>query len=253
MRITVLGSGTIALSARRGCAGYYVEAGQARVLMDCGPGSARRLAELDVPWQTVTHVALTHFHIDHHADLPAIIFAWRYGQLPARSVPIDIIGPQGTRILIERLAAAHGEWVLQPGFEVRITELDPGAAFDLGGAALAATKVPHTPESMAYSITEGTRRLVYSGDTGFDPAFAEWARGCDLLVLECSLPQSMAIAEHLTPEQCGEIARLAQPRMLALTHLYPPVESVDIAALVAASYNGPLVVAHDGWRMTIGD
>jgi len=221
--------------------------------MDCGAGTARRLAELGIPWQDITHVALTHFHIDHHQDLPSIIFAWKYGQLPPRSAPIDIIGPVGTQELLQRLAAAYGEWLTAPGFEVRITELAPGAAVELEGARLDCAKVPHTPESIAYSITEGSRRLVYSGDTGFDPGFAEWSRGCDLLVLECSLPQSMAIVEHLTPEQCGEIARLAEPRRLVLTHLYPPVESVDIAALVAAKYGGPIVIAHDGWHTEIED
>src|SRR5207244_1572444 len=129
-----------------------------------------------------------------------------------------------------------------------ITELAPGASHDLGGATLSCTKVPHTPESVAYSITENSRRLVYSADTGFDPAFATWARGCDLLVLECSLPTSMAIAEHLTPEQCGEIGLRAAPRRMVLTHLYPPVEAVDIPALVAAKYPGPLEIAWDGWR-----
>lgn len=221
--------------------------------MDCGSGTTRRLAELGLPWQDITHVALTHFHIDHHADLPTLIFAWKYGQLPARSAPIDIIGPVGTRALLERLAFAYGEWVTAPGFEVRVTELEPGASFDAAGCRLDCVKVPHTPESVAYSFTEGSRRFVYSGDTGFDPAFAQWAERCDLLVLECSLPQSMAIPEHLTPEQCGEIARLARPRMLALTHLYPPVEWVDLAAIVAAKYDGPLVIAHDGWRLELGD
>ncbi len=195
--------------------------------------------------------ALTHFHIDHHQDLPSIIFAWKYGQLPPRSEPVDVIGPVGTQSLLERLAAAYGDWVLNPGFPVRVTELAPGASVDLGGARLDCLKVPHTPESMAYSITEGARRLVYSGDTGFDAAFAQWAHGCDVLVLECSLPQSMAIVEHLTPEQCGELARLAQPRQLVLTHLYPPVESVDIAALVAATYGGSQILAHDGLRVAI--
>ena len=94
---------------------------------------------------------------------------------------------------------------------------------------------------------------MYSGDTGFSPEFAGWARGCDLLVLECSLPQSMAIVEHLTPEQCGEIAHLAEPKQLVLTHLYPPVESVDIATVVAAKYGGPTIIAHDGWRTALGD
>ena len=69
MRLTVLGTGTIAFSPTRSCAGYYIEAGNAKVLVDCGAGTARRLAELEVPWREITHVALTHFHIDHHADL----------------------------------------------------------------------------------------------------------------------------------------------------------------------------------------
>lgn len=253
MRLTVLGTGTIALSPTRSCSGYYVEAGEARLLMDCGAGVCRRLAELEIPWQTLTHVAITHFHIDHHSDLPTLLFAWKYGMLPPRSEPIEIIGPLGIRDLLAKLSATHGEWVLAPGYEVRITELPPGESFDLGGARLDCTKVPHTPESVAYSITAGSRRLVYSGDTGFDAGFAEWARGCDALVLECSLPETMAIPEHLTPQQCGEMARLAAPRTLVLTHLYPPVEYVDIAAIVASKFTGRLVVAHDGWRTSFED
>jgi len=253
MLLRVLGTGTIAFSPARSCSGYYVEAGAARLLMDCGSGITRRLAELSIPWQEISHVALSHFHLDHHADLPSVIFAWKYGMLPARSAPIDVVGPVGTKDLFARLAAAYGDWVTAPGFEVRITELPPGGTLDLGGATLGCTKVPHTPESMAYSITENGRRLVYSGDTGFDAAFTQWAHGCELLVLECSLPQSMAIAEHLTPEQCGEIARLAEPRRLVLSHLYPPVESLDIAAIVAAKYSGPVVIAHDGWTTELQD
>lgn len=253
MRLTVLGTGTIAFDARRSCSSYYVEAGSARVLMDCGSGTTRRLAELGIPWQQITHIVISHFHIDHHQDLPSVLFAWKYGQLPPRSTPVDIIGPAGTKALLERLAAAYGEWVLAPGYEVRITEIPAGGSLDLGGATLACTKVPHTPESVAYSITENSRRLVYSADTGFDPAFAAWAKGCDLLVLECSLPQAMAIPEHLTPEQCGEIAGLAAPARLALTHLYPPVESVDIAGIVKSKWAGPLVIAHDGWSTTLGE
>jgi len=253
VKLTVLGTGTIAFSPKRSCAAYYVEAGDARVLMDCGSGTTRRLAELVIPWQTLTHVVLSHFHIDHHQDLPTLIFAGKYGMLPPRSAPLHVVGPVGTADLLQRLAAAYGDWVTAPGYEIRITELTPGMMFDLGGAWLEPFKVPHTPESVAYSITENSRRLVYSADTGFDPAFAEWARQCDLLVLECSLPQTMAIPEHLTPEQCAEIARRAEPKRLALTHLYPPVESVDIAGIIGRQYHGPMVIAHDGWSTTFED
>src|SRR5207247_7933761 len=93
MRLTVLGTGTIAFSPRRSCSGYYVEAGAARILMDCGSGTTRRLAELGIDWPAITHVVLSHFHIDPHADLPRVVFAWKYGILPPRSSPVDIIGP----------------------------------------------------------------------------------------------------------------------------------------------------------------
>lgn len=253
MRFTALGTGTIALSAARSCAAYYVEAGDARLLMDCGSGTARRLVERGVDWSRITHVALTHFHIDHHGDLPTIIFAWKYGQLPARTAPLAVIGPVGTRALLDRLAAAYGDWVTAPGFPVQVTELAPGGIHDLGGATLACTKVPHTEESVAYSVTRGTHRIVYSGDTGFDAAFAEWSHGCDLMVLECSLPATMAIQEHLTPEQCGELAALAAPGRLLLSHLYPPVETVDVAAIVSERFHGTVEIAHDGWQTDIGD
>jgi ribonuclease BN (tRNA processing enzyme) len=248
MRLTALGTGTIALHAARSCAAYWVEHGDVRLLLDCGPGTTRRLPELALPWPMVTHVALSHFHIDHHGDLPPLLFALRYGILPARAAPLTIVGPVGTQGLLERLAAAHGAWVLAPGFPLQVVELAPGAAAELGsGVQLATAKVPHTAESMAYSITAGARRLVYTGDTGFDPAVGEWARGCDVLLCECSLPDSMAIVEHLTPAQCGALAEIAEPGRLVLTHLYPPVESVDIAAEVSARFGGPTVVAHDGW------
>ncbi len=252
MRLTTLGTGTIALAPTRACAGYLVEAGDVRLLLDCGSGVARRLAELALPWPAITHVALSHFHIDHHGDLPTLIFACRYGILPPRTAPLTVIGPAGTSDLFRRLADAYGPWMLDPGFPLEVVELAPATPLPIGkDLVLEAFKVPHTPESVAYSVTAGARRLVYTGDTGYFPALAEWASGCDVLLCECSLPEAMAIAEHLTPEQCGALAELAGPRRLVLTHFYPPVETAEIQAAVAARYTGPLLVARDGWQTEI--
>jgi len=254
MRLTALGTGTVALSRERSCAGYLLEAGAVRLLLDCGSGITHRLAELGDRWQSITHVALTHFHIDHHGDLPTLVFAWKYGMLPARAAPVDILGPVGTGALLERLAAAYGEWLTAPGFPVTVRELTPGDAIDLGSELrLRCSAVPHAPESMAYSMERGGRRIVYTGDTGPSESLAAWARGCDLLLCECSLPASMGIAEHLTPEQCGDLAAAAAPKQLALTHFYPPVEHEDIGAIVAARYGGPVTLAFDGWYVDIED
>jgi ribonuclease BN (tRNA processing enzyme) len=65
----------------------------------------------------------------------------------------------------------------------------------------------------------------------------------------------MGIPEHLTPEQCGELAAAAAPKELALTHFYPPVEQVDVRALVGARYAGPVTLAVDGreWHFETED
>ncbi|MFL5612136.1 MAG: MBL fold metallo-hydrolase [Gemmatimonadaceae bacterium] len=253
-RFTTLGTGTVALNGERSCSGYLYEADDVQLLLDCGSGITRRLAELGAAWPTITHVALTHFHIDHHGDFPTLVFAWKYGQLPARSQTLVVIGPVGTRALLDRLAVAYGDWLLDPGFFIDLREIATGETIALSDSVrLSALKVPHTPESVAYSIERGGRRVVYTGDTGPDDALADWANGCDLLVCECSLPSSMAIKEHLTPEQCAALAGRANPRHVVLTHFYPPVERVDIRSAMAAQYEGPVTLGRDGWHIELKD
>jgi ribonuclease BN (tRNA processing enzyme) len=104
---------------------------------------------------------------------------------------------------------------------------------------------------MAYSVEAGGRRIVYTGDTGPDAALGAWANGCDLLLAECSLPETMAIATHLTPHQCGALGAAARPGVLALTHFYPPVEAVDIRGEVATRFDGRVVLATDGWSLDL--
>ena len=252
MRLTTLGTGTISLSAERVCAGHMVQAGSVRLLLDCGSGVTHRLAQRGTAWRDITHVAFTHFHLDHVADFTSLVFAWKYADRPGRSAPLVVIGPEGTTALLGRLADAFGDWLRAPGFDLTITEIAPGAAVDLGdGVTLAATKVPHTVESVAYSIVRGRGRIVYTGDMGYDPMFGEWARGTDLLLCECSLPSDLAIAEHLTPEQCGALAAAALPKHLVLTHFYPPVERTDMRAAIAAHYAGPVTLAVDGAEFDI--
>jgi ribonuclease BN (tRNA processing enzyme) len=247
MRLTALGTGTVALSPARVCSGYLVEAGSVRLLMDCGSGVVHRLVQQGLNWAGITHIAFSHFHTDHISDFATLVQAWRYGQLPPRSEPLAVIGPVGTTDLLERMAALHGSWLREPGFPIGVIELAPGTSRDVGdGVEIGCLKVPHTGESVAYSIKRGGRRLVYSGDMGYDPMFAEWARGADLVLCECSLPEEMAIESHLTPARCGALAAAALPKHLVLTHFYTPVERTDIRGTIAAHYAGPVTLADDG-------
>lgn len=252
MRLTTLGTGTIALAGDRVRAGHLVEAGGVRLLMDAGSGITHRLAGSDRDWWDITHVAVTHFHADHIGDLPTLIFAWRHARIPARQAPVTILGPVGTGALMDRLALAFGDWVTAPGFPLTIREIAPDERVDLTpDVRLQAHPVPHTPESVAYSVEHAGRRVVYTGDTGPDAGLATWAAGCDVLLAECSLPQRMAIPQHLTPESCGALAAAAQAKRLVLTHFYPPVLEEDIPGIVGRQYTGPVTLAHDGWHIEL--
>ncbi len=247
MRLTVVGSGTISLSATRGCAAYLVQAGEQQILFDCGPGAAHTMARHGMDWWGVTHVVLTHFHLDHIGDLPTLIFAWRHARFEARTAPLTIIGPPGTIDLLKRWASALGEWLTTPGFPVEIIESALEAPCQLAdGVVLHSRSVPHTAESVAYSLEHGGKRLVYTGDTGEDLSLGAWAAGCDLLLAECSLPDSMPVAIHLTPRQTAALAVRAAPGMLVVTHMYPPLEGIDLRAELGARWAGPTVIATDG-------
>jgi ribonuclease BN (tRNA processing enzyme) len=251
MRLTTLGTGTASPSTRVN-AGHLIEAGAVTLLIDCGSGVVHRLGELGANWLGITHLAITHFHPDHTLDLTTLLFAWKYGTLPPRSEPLTILGPAGTAQLLEQFAVIYGDTLRAPGFPLAVHELAPGERVELGdGVVLEPHKVPHTAESVAYSVERGGARLVFTGDTGFDTTVAEWARGCDLLLCECSLPEQLAIPTHLTPAQVGVMAEVAEPKRLVLTHFYPPVLEEDIAEIIALRYSGEVIVAVDGWSTDI--
>jgi len=251
MRVTLLGTAGAAPYAARVQTGVLVDAPPLRLLIDCGSGITHRLAARDHAWRNITHVALTHFHSDHTIDLIALVVAWKWGQLPPRTEPVTLIGPVGVGAFVERLLGLYNEPLAGLPFPFAVRELVPGPPAELQAEAsdlrIECLKVPHSLESVAYSITSGGRRFVFSGDTGYDEAFATWAKGSDLLLLECSLPDNLAIPMHLTPRQCGALAGIAQPKLLALTHFYPPVEDVDIRAEAGESFPGPVALGFDGW------
>lgn len=262
MRLTTIGTGSVAPSPTRVNPGHLVEAEgddgrPVRLLMDCGSGVVHRMAALGVDWAGITHLAVTHFDQDHTSDIAALFLAWRYGQMPPRAEPVTVLGPPGTRALMERLAAALWPRLLQPGFPVDVVEVAAGAGHALApGVTLATRAVRHEPESIAYDVRAGGRRLVYTGDTAPDPALGAWARGADLLLTECSLPDAMAVPSHLSPTSVGALAAAADPGRLVLTHLYPMMDALDVPALVAARWPaarepGRVVVAHDGWSAAV--
>jgi ribonuclease BN (tRNA processing enzyme) len=253
MQLVTVGTGTVAPSATRTAACHWVSHGRLKILLDCGAGALHRLAQFGLPWDQVTHVVLSHFHPDHWGELPMLVYALKYVTTPPRSEPLVILGPPGVVRLLRTIAQGYGPWLLDPGFPMGILDVQQGESFPLDADVnLETLRVPHTPESVALGIATPAGRLVYTGDTGVSTELAHWAKGADLLLAECSLPEAMAMDIHLTPEQAGDLAQAAGAGRLVLTHFYPPVETSDPARAAGTRFGGPVTAAQDGDRFTIG-
>ena len=95
--------------------------------------------------------------------------------------------------------------------------------------------------------------MGYTGDTGPEPALGSFFRGVDVLVSECAYADPPPSASHLSPSSVAAMARSAQPEVLVLTHLYPPLDSVSAPRLVReAGYSGKVVCARDGEGFVLG-
>lgn len=250
LTLVTVGTGTVAPSATRASPAHWVERSGVRLLMDCGAGATHGLARCGLAWEHVSHVALTHFHPDHFGELPALLFALRHAT--KREEPLVIVGPAGTVRLVKNLAEGFGDWLLDPGFPIGILDVQAGEPFPLSpDVMLEVYHTPHTAESVALSVSAPEGRLVYTGDTGPSDDLAAWAKECDLLLAECSLPDGQGIEGHLTPDGAGRLAADAHAARLVLTHLYPATEQVDVRAGVAARYRGPVAIAADGDRFEV--
>jgi ribonuclease BN (tRNA processing enzyme) len=136
---------------------------------------------------------------------------------------------------------------------VRYEELDDGAELRVNdGVRLRAARTRHTERSLAFRVEADGRAFCYTGDTGMSSEVAIFAQGVDMLLIECSLPDADAMETHLTPSQVAEMARIALPKRLLLTHVYPQLDRAALPDLVRlGGWPARVEVAADGDRLVI--
>lgn len=226
------------------------------MLLDAGPGAVHGLARCGKPWWKITHVVVTHYHTDHFGDLPHLLFALKWGSPVPRRRPLQVVGPPGLAGRVEALRGAFGDFMVDPGFEVAYHELERDGSWDgsaPGAPSLGFLPVPHTAASVAVRVTLGGRSLGYTGDTGPEPALGPFFSGVDVLVSECGYSGPSTSTSHLSPASVAAMARSAEPGVLVLTHLYPPLDCASAPRLVRdAGYSGEMACASDGEGFVLG-
>lgn len=247
MKLTILGSGTGVPNGERNSAGYFVETVDARVMLDCGAGSVHSLARYAAPWERMTHLFVSHFHVDHIGELASLFFAFRHGLSTPRSEPLTVMGPRGLDRIIAGLKQAFGWKVFDTRFPVELRILSPGERFDLGrDTILSVAKTPHTDESLAVRIDSGERSLCYTGDTGYSDGLADFFSETDVLISECSFRARREGVAHLSIEDAARLAAQAGAARLVVTHFYFEVDEEELKLELGQGYDGEVLIGRDG-------
>lgn len=273
LSVTTLGTGASALDNERASVGYAVCVdGEPTLLVDAGGGTAARLSDARIDLTALDAVLLGHLHVDHTADVPAVVKA-AYQQ--GRDRPLPVYGPTGnatqpgTDAWISRLfdpeSGAYAylreflERYADADLELPTTEVDatagatdePTRIYDRDGVAVDAIPVAHGQvPTLAYRVTADGASVAFTGDyAGETGNVARIADGADVLVHHRLLEDADGPkAElHPTPAECGRNARTAGVGTLVLSHVGRDAPDALDSALetIREEYDGRIVVARD--------
>jgi ribonuclease BN (tRNA processing enzyme) len=257
MKLVVLGSGTSVPHPRRAAAGFWLDTDSGSILLDCGADASHRMAVENLDWPNLDAIWISHLHLDHCGGLAPFLSGIKHApQTHSRKKPLKIWSCAGGEKLLRAIDESHNYKLFELPFPIELEEISAAQVatpFEILSALDATVlKTPHRPESLAIRITDRTgTAIVYTADTGFTEAIVDFARGADLLILECSFFQDKPVGTHLELTEAMQIARLAEPRRLLLTHLYPQWDGVDLAAEAKKLWAGETIAAYDGLRLEL--
>ncbi|KYJ87275.1 MBL fold metallo-hydrolase [Sulfurovum riftiae] len=268
LSLLILGSGGPEMGDQRASSAYIVKVdGRSRVLIDFGGGASLRFEEAGVHIEELDVILLTHLHIDHTADLPALMKASFF---TPRSRDLELFGPEGNRVMpgtrtfIKRLFENRdGAWQYMGDY------LDGRAAFRLrakdvrksrkvhtiyrkGDLSIQAVSVHHGPiPAMAYRVNVGKKSITFSGDmNGKYHTLERLAKNTDLLLAHNAVPKGAggpAADLHMTPYTIGQIASKANAGTLILSHrmLRTLGRESETKKEIRKSYKGKTAFADD--------
>src|SRR5260370_9886973 len=100
--LVFLGTAAAVPSAERGLPALLVAKGPSRFLIDCGEGTQRELMRAGLGFRGLTHVLLTHAHLDHVLGLAGLLATFALYRLDGA---IEIVGSDGALAFVRRYLA----------------------------------------------------------------------------------------------------------------------------------------------------
>ena len=273
--------------AAQAAACFLVELGNGdKFLFDSGTGSHVRIASLEITYDFLDKIFISHLHTDHFGDFAAYYIG---GWVGGRSVPLNVWGPSGPREdLGTEYALTHWKealaWDRQnrvgrlpaPGGELVIHEFDyrgeNQVVYDANGVVIRSFPAIHGIDgSVSYRMDWNDLCFVFGGDTYPNQWLVEYSQGCDIVVHEAMMavedyiakykfPPSLAleigVGIHTSPESFGKVMSLVEPRMAVAYHFFNDFDIQERVGLgIRSTYDGPITLATDYmvWNVTKDD
>jgi len=252
--LQILGSGG-PFGDGRASSGYIVWVdGVSRIMIDAGGGTFSRFHEAGATIEELQLMALSHFHPDHSAELPALLWP--------RNGTLRVSGPSGTTGFpalpeyLDGLFGSNGVFrVLNSRFEfvpqtVDVERQTATTVYDDSLLTVTAQGVPHGDvPTLAYRIEYAGSSFVLSSDqNGSDPRFVEFARDADVLVVHFAGSEfgtGFAAELHAKPSVWGQIATDANVGRLVLSHIMANGDLETNLEYLQQNYQGLLTIGED--------
>ncbi len=243
MKLTFIGTSHGVPEANRRCACMLLTVGENRYIVDAGYPLVTALRPLHIHPREIRGVFLTHMHGDHANGLIEFVdlLTWQFKDTrPAIYVP-EIAARDAIR---GWLNVTHGGNGLENMPE--IAEVSAGAFYDDGALRMTAISNDHLPTRPSYSYlaeAEG-KRVVFSGDLGFD-AYSDFPGAAfdsenDLVVTE---------AAHCRLTDAKDVFAKIRTKKLVVSHIVPWNEPEVARLRPFVPY--PVALACDGMTVSI--
>lgn len=223
------------------------------ILMDAGTiGLALNSADQ----LKISHIFLTHAHLDHVKGLPFLLDNMTLTQ-SSNSVTIisgnDVLRDIKNNLLNDRLWPDFTRIPDGRNPALRFKTINPSRPLALNGCRIYCARVTHSIPAYGYIVERGGKAFAYTGDTG--PTTLFWKKvskhrvGC--LVVEVSFPNSLTDlavkSGHLTPSLLRkEIAKMDNvPSMIYASHAKPQYFN-EIRSELRACASGNIEILKDG-------
>lgn len=236
-----------------------VECGATRVVLDAGSGLRALGAQLCMQDKsTLTHIVLSHLHLDHIIGLPSFAPLWREDSgvivhapaeclIVGNDALVSVLNPPLFPIEAGELPAAIG---------IQEFTLD-GTFSPASGIVVRTLPLSHQGPCAAIVLEWQARKLCYvtdheHGDPDADDRLALAVEGADLLIYDATFTDAELAGRrgwgHSTWEEGVRLKRRAGVRLLALAHHDPDRSDIALDALAerAAALDSNVFFARQG-------